>query len=176
MNIACKKDRWIIKDIMRSQSEPTSNPPASGKPIRIHIDQKPYELPSPTTGAALYRLAQLKPDLRLYREVQGDREDRMIDDGLDALHLKPDEHFHSGTPSAITIIVEGTPHEWMKPSITYAEVVTLFDPDYPKHPEITYSVTYKHGPPHKPEGILPPGASVHVKERMVFNVSRTGQS
>ena len=46
----------------------------------------------------------------------------------------------------------------------------------PQHPEITYSVTYKNGPSHKPEGILPPGAAVKVKERMVFNVSRTGQS
>ena len=39
------------KNIMSSQTEPTSNPP--GTPVRIHIDQKPYESPSPTTGAAL---------------------------------------------------------------------------------------------------------------------------
>ena len=71
---------------MSIQTEPTSNPPAPGKLVRIHIDQKPYELPSPTTGAALYCLAHIKPDLRLYREVEGDREDRMIDDGPDALH------------------------------------------------------------------------------------------
>ncbi len=76
----------------------------------------------------------------------------------------------------VTIIVNGTPHRWPKGTITYAQVVTLDVPDYPQHPEITYSVKYKHGPHENREGILSPGASVEVKERMVFSVSRTGQS
>lgn len=76
----------------------------------------------------------------------------------------------------VTIIVEGTPHEWPKEEITYAEVVTLEVPDYSQHPEITYSVTYKNGQGNKPEGTLAPGASVKVKEGMIFSVSETGQS
>lgn len=76
----------------------------------------------------------------------------------------------------VTLIVEGTPHEWPKEEITYAEVVTLEVPAYPQHPEITYSVKYKRGHGSKPEGILAPGASVKVKERMEFSVSETGQS
>jgi len=76
----------------------------------------------------------------------------------------------------VTIIVEGTPHEWPKADITYAEVVTLEVPDYPNHPEITYSVKYKDGHGDKPEGILAPGASVKVKKGMIFSVSETGQS
>lgn len=77
---------------------------------------------------------------------------------------------------AITIIVNGTAHEWAKREITYAEVVTLDVPDYAQHPEITYSVKYKKGPGHRPEGVLPPGGSVRVKDGMVFSVSATGQS
>ena len=76
----------------------------------------------------------------------------------------------------VTIIVEGTPHEWPKDEITYAEVVTLEVSDYPQHPEITYSVKYKKGHGNQPEGILSPGGSVKVKEGMVFSVSPTGQS
>jgi hypothetical protein len=76
----------------------------------------------------------------------------------------------------VTIVVEGTPHEWPKDDITYAQVVTLEVPDYPQHPEITYAVSYKKGNGNKPEGILAPGASVKVKEGMVFYVSETGQS
>jgi len=76
----------------------------------------------------------------------------------------------------VTIIVEGTPHEWTKGEISYAELVTLEVPDYSIHPEITYSVMYKRGHGNKPEGILSPGASVKVKEGMIFNVSETGQS
>lgn len=76
----------------------------------------------------------------------------------------------------VTIIVEGTQHEWPKDEITYAEVVTLEFPDYTQHPEITYSVKYKRGHGEKPEGILSPGGSVKVKEGMVFSVSKTNQS
>ena len=76
----------------------------------------------------------------------------------------------------VTIIVEGTPHEWPKGEITYAEAVTLEVPDYSQHPEITYSVKYKNGHGNKPEGVLSPGASVKVKEGMIFSVSETGQS
>jgi hypothetical protein len=100
------------------------------------------------------------------------------------------EHVHAGTtPQAdaaavlakhektVTIIVDGTPHEVpKKDEITYAEVVTLAYPDFPQHPEITYSVTYTRGHGHKPEGILAPGGSVKVKEGMSFSVNRTGQS
>ncbi|MBP6367986.1 MAG: multiubiquitin domain-containing protein [Nitrosomonas sp.] len=76
----------------------------------------------------------------------------------------------------VTIVVEGTPHEWSEEKITYAQVVTLEVPDFAHHPEITYSVRYKLGHGNKPEGVLTPGASVKVKEGMVFYVSETGQS
>ena len=76
----------------------------------------------------------------------------------------------------VTIVVDGSPHEVNKGTVTYAEVVTLAYADYPQHPEITYSVTYKRGPNENHEGTLAPGGSVMVKDGMVFNVSRTGQS
>jgi hypothetical protein len=76
----------------------------------------------------------------------------------------------------VTIIVEGTPHEWPKGEISYAEVVTLEVPDYPQHTDINYSVKYKRGHGDKPEGVLAPGASVKVKEGMIFSVAETGQS
>lgn len=77
---------------------------------------------------------------------------------------------------AVTIIVEGSPHPWPKGEITFAEVVTLEVPNYAQHLEITYSVKYKNGHGHKPEGVLAPGGSVKVKEGMIFSVSETGQS
>lgn len=76
----------------------------------------------------------------------------------------------------VEIIVDATSHEWPKGEITYAEAVTLEVPNYSQHPEITYSVKYKKGNSNKPEGILPPGGSVKVKEGMIFSVSETGQS
>ena len=55
-------------------------------------------------------------------------------------------------------------------------MVTLEEPDYAQHPEVTYSVTYKEGPRNKPEGILSPGASTKIREGMIFNVTPTGES
>jgi hypothetical protein len=82
-----------------------------------------------------------------------------------------------GDDKTVTIIVEGTPHPWPKNTdISYAEVVTFEFPDYPQHPERTYSVTYNNGQGDKPEGVLAPGASVKVKDGMVFHVTDTGQS
>jgi hypothetical protein len=83
---------------------------------------------------------------------------------------------NNGHEKMVTIIVDATPHQWPKEDITYAEVVTLEFPDYPNHPEISYSVKYKRGSGHKPEGTLSQGGVVKVKEGMVFNVSPTGQS
>jgi len=74
----------------------------------------------------------------------------------------------------VTIIVEGTPHEWPKTEITYEEIVTLEVPDYSSN--ITYSVGFERGQGSKPEGSLSPGASIKIKEGMIFHVSETGQS
>ena len=76
----------------------------------------------------------------------------------------------------VTIVVEGTPHQWAEEYITYDEVVTLEVPDYAQNPEITYTVIYKRGPRDKPEGTLSKGGTVKVLEGMAFNVSPTGQS
>ena len=75
----------------------------------------------------------------------------------------------------VTIIVEAVAHEWPKDDITYTEVVTLEDPQYPQHPERVYSVTYEQAHGNK-QGMLSPGGSVKVKEGMVFHVKDTGES
>ena len=77
----------------------------------------------------------------------------------------------------VTIVVNGTDHEWPKDKeISYTDVVTFAFPDSQQHPEITYSVKYTRGQGDKPEGILAPGASVKVKDGMNFRVTETGQS
>ena len=76
----------------------------------------------------------------------------------------------------VIIIVNGTSYEEEKNEITYDEVVTLAFPDFPQHPERTYSVTYERGHGNKPTGILSPGGSVKVKDGMTFKVKHTGQS
>jgi hypothetical protein len=77
----------------------------------------------------------------------------------------------------VTIYVEGTPHEWPKDEkIAFEQVVKWVFPDYSPTDGRTYTVKYKKGDNEKPEGQLVKGASVKVKEGMIFSVSRTGQS
>lgn len=76
----------------------------------------------------------------------------------------------------VPIVIDGTPFEVPKELITYAELVTLANPDYPQNPQVTYSVTYTRGPHENHEGTLSPGGAVRLKDGMVFRVSRTGQS
>jgi len=78
--------------------------------------------------------------------------------------------------NVFTIVVNGTDHKWPKEDISYAEVVLLAFPESKDHPEINYSVKYTRGPGDKPEGILPPGGTVRVKDGMNFRVTETGQS
>ena len=141
--------------------------------VRIRIDSEPYRSPTPTTGTALYRLADIGKHLGLFREIEGNREDKLIPRDDTKVDLKEDEHFY--TEEVFTIIVEGVPHIWLKDEITYVQVVTLEVPDYAQHPEITYSVKYTHGPAHKPEGTLSLGGR-SKSERDDFSVSETGQS
>lgn len=139
-------------------------------------DRWEVTIQSNQTGQSVRGLLAVPRSLMLLRDYESPT-DELIDEH-EAVRFADGPVFitRPGKPHEVTIIVEGSPHLWVKPEITYSEIVTLFDPSYPQHPEITYSVKYKHGPNHKPEGILPPGASVKVKDRMVFNVSATGQS
>jgi hypothetical protein len=148
------------------------------KQVRIHIDQKPYESPNPTTGDALYKLGHVQAGFELFREVKGDKEDPEVPDGPEPIHLREDEHFHSGPAPhrEFTIIVNGRKKVVTKKRLTFNEIVALaFDP-VPTGPNIMFTVTYRHGPDANPEGTLIEGGSVKVKDGMIFNVTATDKS
>jgi hypothetical protein len=79
--------------------------------VQLFIDQQAYHSANPTTGAALYALGNVQPGMELFREVTGDREDLEVDSGPEPVHLKQDEHFHSGPPKVYKIIVNGRKKE-----------------------------------------------------------------
>ncbi len=122
---------------------------------------------------ALHHIKEAEHDLRKARADEAHAEHELKEA---AEELKRAEELEAKSKT-VTIVVDGTPHEVpRKEHITYVEVVTLAYPDYPQHPEVTYSVTYTRGHGEKPEGILSPAGSVKVKEGMAFVVNRTGQS
>jgi len=77
----------------------------------------------------------------------------------------------------VTIVVEGTPHEWPKDEpLSFDQVVKWAFPDYSPSDGKAYTATFERGEGNKPEGQLVKGGTVKVKDGMTFNVSRTGES
>jgi len=146
--------------------------------VRIHIDEKPYESPNPTTGEALYKLAHAQAGFELFREVRGDREDPGVPDDRDPIHLKEDEHFHTGPaqPKKFTIIVNGQKKVVTTKTVTFDEIVKLGFPTPPTGTNILYTISYEDGPPANPQGSLKEGGTVKVKNGMIFNVTATDRS
>ncbi len=144
--------------------------------VRIHIDETAYGSPNPTTGEALYELGHVKPGLDLFREVTGDRENPAIQNGPEQVHLKGDEHFHSGPPKDFTIIVNGRKKIVPEKELSFDQVVALAFNPVRTEPDVLYTVTYGRGPKANPEGSLLPSGKVKLKDGMVFIVTETDKS
>lgn len=140
--------------------------------LEIFIDQKRHHSPSPTTGAALYRLGGVPAGFELYRE------DEPIANEPEHVHLQEFEHFHSGPARAkeFTIIVNARERKVSSKDLTFDEVVALAFNPVPSGPNIVITVTYRHGPHQNPEGILAKGEKIWIKNGMVFNVKATDRS
>ncbi|MGY3618084.1 hypothetical protein ACVJGD_004280 [Bradyrhizobium sp. USDA 10063] len=141
--------------------------------VRIHINREPYDSPNATTGEALYGLAQIPPHERLYREVNGDKEDKPIPRDAETIHLKENAHFYS--QKVFEIFVNTDEHEIEQKHISYAQVVELYLGSGGS-PSNEYLVKYSHGPAENPSGTLAPGQKVTVKDGMRFRVAGTGES
>ena len=144
--------------------------------VKIFIDQNEYNSPSPTMGAALYALGKVEPGLELFREVTVDREDPEISNGPETVHLKQNEHFHSGKPKEYKIYVNGQEKKVATKIVTYEQIVLLAFPTPVTGPNIRYTVGYEDGPHKNPSGSLMPGGKVQVKDGMIFDVTPTDKS
>jgi hypothetical protein len=146
--------------------------------VRIHIDEKMYKSPNPTTGEALYRLGHVQPGYDVFREVKGDKEDPVVENDAEPIHLREDEHFHSGPAQSrkFTIIVNGQKKVVTTKTVTFDEIVKLAFPAPPAGANILYTVSYEDGPRLNPQGSLKEGQTVKVKNGMIFNVTATDKS
>ena len=142
--------------------------------VTIHIDHKPYESSSPTTGAHLYKLGEVAKHRELFKEVSGDREDVLIPNDHSEVNLSEDEHFYS--QKEIVIIVNADKKTTVETSLTFAEVVKLAYPVPPVGQNVLFTITYRNGPRGHETGELTEGHTVRIKKGMIFNVSATDKS
>ena len=143
--------------------------------VRIHVDREPYDLPNPTTGAALYALGGVAEHHDLFREQGGDGEDELIERRAHDVRLKPDEHFYS--QKVFTIIVDTEDKEIAKNYLTFDDVVKLAFETPPSEPNILITVDYGMGSRRRTgRGRFARASRSASRIRMVFDVSATDRS
>ena len=76
----------------------------------------------------------------------------------------------------IRIVVNGRPKVVSGPTISFIDIVSLAFENPATTGNTVYTVTYKKGPEHKPEGTMVDGDTVKVKSGMIFNVTATDKS
>lgn len=78
----------------------------------------------------------------------------------------------------VIITVNTKPFEVAKEEISFEEVVGLAFGAVPAGENVTFTftVTYRRGQGNKPSGSLVEGATVKVKDGMIFNVTKTDKS
>jgi hypothetical protein len=79
-----------------------------------------------------------------------------------------------GHDKVFHVVVNGRQREVAETKLSYQEVVKLAFPEDQPDPNLIYTVAYAN--PHGKDGTLVDGQEVHVKEGMVFNVSKTNRS
>ena len=68
---------------------------------------------------------------------------RRFENGPEAVHLKEDEHFHSGPAKEFTIIVNGRPKKVASKTLSFAQVVALAYNPVRTEPGVLYTVAYE---------------------------------
>jgi hypothetical protein len=141
---------------------------------RVHIDQHAFESPNPTTGEALYVLGRVPPGKSLFREVHGDKEDKLVRRNDSEVRLHQDEHFHSGEIE-IKIFVNTRPSIVHDITVSFEQVTVIAFPESQGNPKVFFSVAYRKAVGDK-HGTLTAGHSVEVKEGTIFDVTKTDKS
>ena len=160
---------------MKPQDE-TEKGGAGRQPLKLTINKETFEWPQQyILGAEIRKLGRIGPEELIYLAIKKPWKDELIKDDTRVNLARPEiEHFFS--KKTVTIIVNGTPHKWDKPTICFDDVVRLAYPNAAPSPSRVYTVTYDRGPKENPEGSMVKGDCVCVKDKMIFNVTETDKS
>ncbi|HNA32411.1 MAG TPA: multiubiquitin domain-containing protein [Flavobacteriales bacterium] len=146
------------------------------QPLKLTINKEIFAWPQQyILGADIRKLGRIGPDELIYLAIKKPWDDELIKNDTRVNLARPEiEHFFS--KKTVTLIVNGTPHEWGKPTICFEDVVRLAYPNAAPSPTRVYTVTYDRGPKENPEGSMVKRDCVCVKDKMTFNVTETDKS
>lgn len=145
--------------------------------FKLMIDQRQIQWGAPTvSGKTLKLLAGVDAasyDIWLRGLPQ---QDRLIEDDELVDVTVPGVEKFAITHKKFNIIVNGRPKEVNQSRLSFEEIIQLAFPGAVFNETIAYTVTFKRGPSSNPEGSLVEGASVNLKNGMVFNATATDKS
>lgn len=169
-------DGNVFRAVQRCQAGPGGGPcRGAAKLAFVCDDEWEVTLVGAQTGRSLKRLLGLPEEAEILRDRESPNDDLVRDEDDLGFRDGPVFTCRNRPPARqTTIYVNGREKVVAGKTISYADLVVLafgaIDPN------TIYTVTYKHGPPSKPEGIMAPGDVVKLNCGMHFNVTPTCKS
>lgn len=143
----------------------------------LEVDERGWEWGADEIGETDIRsLARIADDHELILDSDGDRPIarggtvRLSGGGVERIRSR------KAAPATISILVNARRREVKPGKISFEQLVVLAFPTPPTGAQVAFTVSYRKGPPPRPEGSLVPGQSIHVIEGMTFHVTATDKS
>lgn len=149
----------------------------SDRSFRFELNERVLEWgAAQVSGMTLKKLASVDLSAQtVWLEKRGGKDREIDDTELVNLTGAGVERFYTKLRE-ITVKVNTRPHTVYTQTLTFEEVVKLYDVNASPSETRIYTVTFKRGPGENPQGTLVEGGRVHVQDGMLFNVTFTDKS
>lgn len=143
----------------------------------LTFDERGWEWGSDVIAEAdIRRIGEVPDDHELFLDSDHDR--AIARDGKVPIGKDGVERIRSRKikPRLVTILVNARPREVEPGPISFEQLIVLAFPEPPTGPQVSFTVSFRKGPPKRPEGSLLAGQSVNVVQGMTFHVTATDKS
>lgn len=143
----------------------------------LTVDERGWEWGADSIAEAdIRRIGHVADDHELYLDSDHDRP--IPRDGSVALAGGGVERVRSRKikPRLVTILVNARAREVEPGPISFEQLIALAFPEPPTGPQVSFTVSFRKGPPKRLEGSLLAGQSVNVVQGMTFHVTATDKS
>jgi hypothetical protein len=165
----------VFRSAARCEPGPNPHCPGAAKLAFVCDDEWEVTLIDTQTGRSLKRLLGLPDEAVLLRDFESPNDHPIGDD--EAVAFRDGAVFTCSNRPAFRetkIFVNGREKVVSGKTISYAELVVLAFGAV--DPNTIYTITFKYGPPSKPEGKMAQGDVVKIQCEMHFNVTPTCKS
>jgi hypothetical protein len=143
----------------------------------LTVDERGWEWGEDSIAEAdIRRIGHVADDHELYLDSDHDRP--IPRDGSVALAGGGVERVRTRKirPRLVTILVNARAREVEPVPISFEQLIALAFPEPPTGPQVSFTVSFRKGPPKRPEGSLLSGQFVNVVQGMTFHVTATDKS